>query len=406
MVAIFAVSLGLVLEDNEVESWAFPDADDVGEILSWVAVLSASFVLSCVVGSAFLRLMIRNAHTFVIVSIVSMILLTAAYGIAIIVAGSFLGVVVLFLAVVWALIYRSWKPRIPFAVLMLKTVAQLVQKYTATITVSFLMLFIEAIYLGFWVATVILSASAFGGGAETCLILFTVFSLYWTIQVLKNIVHVSVCGLFATWYFQQNNMPPNPTKKSFKRATTTSFGSICLGSLVVALIQTLRSLLQSAGRSDSLLGCLIDCLLGWIERILQYFNHYAFAQVAIYGKSFCESARSTYALFKRTHLMNVVNDSIIGAVLLFSCISGALLVGCISAGLGAVLISTEYWLTVGLLGALIALVVITLIVQIVDSGVASIYVCIAEDPSALRASNEELYREFAQVWPEMASFNV
>jgi len=304
----------------------------------------------------------------------------------------------------WALLYRSWKSRIPFAVLLLKTVAELVREYTATIGVAFFMLFIEAFYLGFWVATVVLCASAFNGGSETAMIIYLVFSLYWSIQVLKNIVHVSVCGLFATWFFQQTNMPLNPTKKAFKRAVTTSFGSICLGSLVVAIIQTIRSLLRSLRRENALMGCLVDFILSWIEWVLEYFNHYAYAQVAIYGKSFCESAKSTYALFKRTHLMNVINDNIVGTVLFFSCLSGALFVGCFAGALGALIISPDYWLTIGLLGALIALVVITLIVQVVDSGIVALFVCIAEDPTALRTNNEELYRQFVSVWPEIETF--
>jgi len=403
MIILFGVSLSEVLSDNDVESWVLPNAEDTAEILDWVFVILADFVIACLVGSFFLRIMITHPQNFIIVSIVSMIVLTLAYGIAIIAAGSLFGVVLILLAILWAFIYRSWKSRIPFAVLILKTVAELVRQYTATIGVSFFMLFVEAIYIGFWVSTVALCASAFDGGAETAIIIYLVFSLYWSIQVLKNIVHVSVCGLFATWYFQQSNMPANPTKKAFGRAVTTSLGSICLGSLVVAIIQTIRSLLQSL-RGDNLLGCLIDCILSWIEWIIEYFNHYAYAQIAIYGKSFCQSAKSTYALFKRTHLMNVVNDSILGTVLSFSCLAGALFVGCISAGLGALIVSTEYWLTIGLLGALIALVVITLIVQVVDSGIVSLYVCIAEDPAALRASNEALYRQFVEVWPEIGNF--
>lgn len=53
-------------------------------------------------------------------------------------------------------------------------------------------------------------------------------------EVIKNVVHVTASGLMATWYFLSGvGMPRNPTSLAFKRATTTSFGSICLGSLLV-----------------------------------------------------------------------------------------------------------------------------------------------------------------------------
>ena len=80
---------------------------------------------------------------------------------------------------------------------------------------------------------------------------------------MKNVVHVTVSGLFATVYFMGTADPSqrfkvtvpvqNPTIKSAKRALTTSFGSICYGSLIIALIQTLRAIvrgLSDQARSD------------------------------------------------------------------------------------------------------------------------------------------------------------
>jgi hypothetical protein len=72
----------------------------------------------------------------------------------------------------------------------------------------------------------------------------------------------------------------NPTAKSAKRALTTSFGSICYGSLIIALIQTLRQIVQSSAEQARQEGglfalfCLycVDCILSIIESIIQYFN--------------------------------------------------------------------------------------------------------------------------------------
>ena len=36
--------------------------------------------------------------------------------------------------------------------------------------------------------------------------------------VIMNVVHVTVAGVVATWYFlYPANMPPSPTKDAFKR---------------------------------------------------------------------------------------------------------------------------------------------------------------------------------------------
>lgn len=110
------------------------------------------------------------------------------------------------------------------------------------------------------------------------LIVFCFFSFYWTSQVMENIVHVTVSGLFATYYFlmgSDQGMTKSPTIESLKRACTTSIGSICFGSLVIAIIQTLRAIAQMArgDGSDGIMAfvaCLIDCLLGKISPVFYY----------------------------------------------------------------------------------------------------------------------------------------
>merc|ERR1739848_703150 len=121
---------------------------------------------------------------------------------------------------------------------------------------------------------------------------------FWTTQVLKNITHVTVSGAVATWYFLSANMPRNPTLSSFKRAVTYSLGSICFGSLLVAIIKTMRALLNSARRQgrDNIVACIAACLLSCIERLVEYINLYAFSYVATYGMSYCEAARAVWNL--------------------------------------------------------------------------------------------------------------
>ena len=69
-------------------------------------------------------------------------------------------------------------------------------------------------------------------------------SLFWTGAVLCNIVHVIVSGLVFLVLIHggrnASSMPPNSLMKSVRYAVTTSFGSICYGSLFTASIRTLR----------------------------------------------------------------------------------------------------------------------------------------------------------------------
>ena len=63
----------------------------------------------------------------------------------------------------------------------------------------------------------------------------------------------------------------------------SSFGSICFGSLIVAIIQTLRHLQNQLRHSDDdsmkLIGCIIQCILACIEDLIEYFNEWAYIYV-------------------------------------------------------------------------------------------------------------------------------
>lgn len=94
---------------------------------------------------------------------------------------------------------------------------------------------------------------------------FLLFAFYWMTQVIKTTVHVTVSGLFASYYFQSQPTGDgkhkitisNPTAKAAKRALTTSFGSVCYGSLIVAILQTIRALIRMAANQAAADGNLI-----------------------------------------------------------------------------------------------------------------------------------------------------
>ena len=72
-------------------------------------------------------------------------------------------------------------------------------------------------------------------------IVFSLFlSYYWVHQVLSNTVQTTVAGTIGTWWFvpeEASSCWSSAIQDSFGRATTYSFGSICLGSLIVAVVQ-------------------------------------------------------------------------------------------------------------------------------------------------------------------------
>ena len=80
----------------------------------------------------------------------------------------------------------------------------------------------------------------------------------------------------GTWWHapEDNGYCSSAVIQSFIRTVTTSFGSICFGSLLVAILQALRAIANLAqAEGDGGIGvCIAECILGCLQAILEYFN--------------------------------------------------------------------------------------------------------------------------------------
>jgi len=303
--------------------------------------------------------------------------------------------------------YLSKLSKIPFATAMLNTVSARIQEYPATTYTAYVSLILQIVWVLFWVWTAALSQN-FASNATIAYIfaVFLVLSFYWTAQVIKNVVHVTASGTFATWYFLHGTVgvPPNPTLKSLKRACTTSFGSICLGSLLVALLKTLRTIVRSMRTErNEILVCIADCLIGILDNLLRYFNIYAFTQVAIYGKSYCKAAKDTWNLIQSHGVEAIINDNLISGVLTMGAVLGGVVCAAVSAIIALETVR-QYWITCAVLGFAIGFAMTMTAMEVVESGVATIFVCFAMDPLALKRNDPVLYNKFQETYSNYLHF--
>ncbi|KAJ3082884.1 putative choline transporter, neither null mutation nor overexpression affects choline transport [Quaeritorhiza haematococci] len=337
----------------------------------------------------------------------------------------YMAIIFAILGALYIFFYFNWRSRFPFAKIMLKTVTSITGKFPATIFAGIIGVILETAFSALTIITVIGIVLKYNGttqsGALYALLVFVAFAFYWTTQVIKNTVHVTVAGLFATYYFMGTAAPDgtvtlsvsNPTAGAAKRALTTSFGSICFGSLVIALIQTLRAILRSAAQNaaedgnfvGAFCAVCVECCLSYIDALLQYFNLYAFTEVAIYGKDYCSAAKATWELVKSKGIDAIINDSLIGNVLGL----GGLFIGLVCAALGygySVLSTTipdepSYFVIIALVSFFIGLSEFAILAAVIESGVATTFVCLAEDPEALRRTKPQLFEKILQVYPEV-----
>ncbi|RQM16315.1 hypothetical protein B5M09_001150 [Aphanomyces astaci] len=99
------------------------------------------------------------------------------------------------------------------------------------------------------------------------------------------------------WWFSIDTH--HAVRRSARRAVTSAFGSICLGSLLVAALWALRLLLLTTKRrkGGGANACL-ECIAGALDTHLRAFNKFAYCQVALYGKDFRTAGADTLQLFR------------------------------------------------------------------------------------------------------------
>jgi hypothetical protein len=160
-------------------------------------------------------------------------------------------------SVFYIICFISWIPRIPFSVLMLQTVIDVSKNYGHVFIVSLVGGLIATAYAAWFSVTFVAVYAKYYPGNPGCdasrgswskakvigLLVFITFASYWISEVIKNVIHCTISGVYGSWYFCANKpggFPKGATRGAFKRSMTYSFGSISFGSLIVAIIQFLR----------------------------------------------------------------------------------------------------------------------------------------------------------------------
>ncbi|PVU90099.1 hypothetical protein BB559_004797 [Furculomyces boomerangus] len=348
----------------------------------------------------------------------------------------FAGALLILFSLLYAFSWRGWKRAIPFTKLILQNVLQVITKFPSTIVLTIFWSILAIAFNTLWVVT-LTSAPNYMEKYQTCttktdsngntyrscsntnLVLtyvFLAFIYFWTIQVIFNVLHTAICGLFATYYFFDGTPEGYPTKHpllaSLGRASTYSFGSICFGSLIVAIIQTIRAILNYIRHSDdnniitSILIVCADCILSCIEALVEYFNKYAYIEIAIYGKPFMQAAKDTWHLIKERGIEALINDSLINNVILM----GSFMTGVICALLTYILArvintslasNSSYLVGFTFVGFIFGASVFTTINGVVQSGASATFVCLAEDPYAIARNKPELFSQIAEHYPDV-----
>ncbi|KAJ5684076.1 uncharacterized protein N7477_000421 [Penicillium maclennaniae] len=320
------------------------------------------------------------------------------------------GIVFLVFGVFAIICFISWIPRIPFTAFMLQTTMDVARNYGhvflvsalgGIVTVAFSAWFsvtLVAIYVKFEPDSSGTNPSCANGGCSRAkvigLVVYVTFAMYWFSEWIKNTVHTTIAGVYGSWYFWSKSaggMPKGSTRGAFRRATTYSFGSISLGSLIIAIIQMMRQACSIAQRQEAAQGNLIGsiaiwvlgCIISLLDWLVTLFNRYAFCHIALYGKAYIPAAKDTWKMMRDRGIDALVQDCLIGPVLT----------------MGSVFVS--YVSVIMAFSFVIGLQVCQVFMTPIGSGVETIFVAMGWDPQVMINDHPDIYYKLVQLYPRV-----
>ena len=235
-----------------------------------------------------------------------------------------------------------------------------------------------------------------------------VLSLFWTTAVIANVVHCNTAAAIAHWW-KHGHCEEYIVDYGFQRITTYSLGSICFGSLLAAIIRTIRSILmvingkmrqREAHHAPS---SLLDRLNRWaarvilnllhiLDRMIVYFNRYAFCFVAIEGQDYMTASSTAVQLFKSRGFTTLLNDDIIDLLIQISTIMIGLLTMILAyVYCKSVILSKTYSYLLALFAFFCGYVMSTVLLSTMSSAVTTVYVSFAKNPQDLEVSDNILF---------------
>jgi len=247
-------------------------------------------------------------------------------------------------------------------------------------------------------------------------------ALLWTVFLIFEVKVFVIAGAVAQWYFAPvegsgagggASRPGSRTLTSVRHALGPSFGSLCLGSLILAVVSQLRSALQRAreqrdraGEGSLLLDILSACADGLLS-LMEGVTKFTTVQLAITGQPFFAAGRSVVALLSR-NLLDTAGVWWFPPLVLQTCSAivaaawGALVFyasrtmwgGASGAGAAD---ATASALTLAVLSGATAWVMLAFLSSLVLNVVDAVFVCFAMDRDRHRVTMPEVHELYLQL---------
>ncbi|KAL4086373.1 hypothetical protein PRIC1_014500 [Phytophthora ramorum] len=266
-------------------------------------------------------------------------------------------------------------------------------------------------------------------------IIYLVFHFYWMSNVFKNILTIVASGTTMIWYYRNESteispdirenisdhdspsdeangqMQQNPSTDYLDRkvvlhyarcAMSSSFGSICIGSLLCPLAHLVWNALRWARRDESVLSRRFMSLRSErVEYFIRTYHKYSFVHVAGYNKPYYVAAQDAWKLIEHHGVEAIVDDDLTSRILL---LGGNGWAGIMSALTASALAGASSHATFFTLAAFtLCYTTISLATQVIAAVIKTLFVCFAENPGRLSQLHPLIYHRFVRL-AELKSF--
>ncbi|KAM3134855.1 hypothetical protein pb186bvf_013024 [Paramecium bursaria] len=155
---------------------------------------------------------------------------------------------------------------------------------------------------------------------------YFIFGGLWKNAFLQAVNNFIISSTVCIWYFSQNDQGQGgekPITRSVYRSFRYHLGSLAFGSLILAIVQFIRIILEyvkfqteKLNKENKAVKCLLNCLscvMACFERFVRFLTYNTYIMIALTGKSFCPAAKEAFeTIWANAMRFSLVNG--IGAV--------------------------------------------------------------------------------------------
>ncbi|KAI5443598.1 protein PNS1 [Lathyrus oleraceus] len=214
-------------------------------------------------------------------------------------------------------------------------------------------------------------------------ILLILLSLGWTMQFLKNVIHVTISRV--KYMNLGGGEEIMDTNVAFHDTLKYLIGSVTIGSILVPFISTFRGFARSmsliGGDSDEFMFSFVSCYMGIASILVRCGNRFGFVHVGVYNKGFVQSSCDVWDIFNRVGLVQLVDLDLSGSFCFLSGVAGGA-ISSLVGGIWSIVVYKKYATEVSIYGFLIGYFMVRLGLAWVQACVCAYYVAYAENPQS------------------------